>query len=302
MLSVPLAVLAAIANALASVLQRKAARERPESESLSWRLVWSLLHRRVWFGGVASIIVGFLLQATALSHGQLSVVQPVLLLELPATLVLSSLVFDSRLGVREWAASVAMVAGLAGLLFFLSPSHGSTANATTLTWAFASGLNVFLVAAVVVCAYFTANGARKAALLGVATGCGFGFTAALIKGVTVAFTHGLGALFTSWQLYAMIVAGAGAMFLLQSAMQAGRLLASQPALTMSDPVIAILWGIFVFGEAVRGGLYIVLSVVAAAVVAAAVMVLTRSPLLAGQAGQQEQQEQQDAQAGPEAER
>ncbi|MGV9343527.1 hypothetical protein ACWDSD_01720 [Streptomyces spiralis] len=52
--SVPLAVLAAIANALASVLQRKAVRERPESESLSWRLVWSLLHRRFL---VAAVVV-----------------------------------------------------------------------------------------------------------------------------------------------------------------------------------------------------------------------------------------------------
>jgi hypothetical protein len=72
-LSVPLAVLAAIANALASVLQRKAARERPESESHNWRLVWSLLHRPIWFGGVAAIIAGFLLQAVALGNGQLSV-------------------------------------------------------------------------------------------------------------------------------------------------------------------------------------------------------------------------------------
>lgn len=298
MLSVPLAVLAAIANALASVLQRKAARERPESESLNWRLVWSLLHRPIWFGGVAAIIAGFLLQAVALGNGQLSVVQPVLLLELPATLVLASLVFGSHLGVREWTASVAMIAGLAGLLYFLSPAHGSTAHATALTWALASGLNVLVVGAVVAWARLTGVGARKAALLGVATGCAFGFTAALIKGVTVEFTHGLDAVFTSWQLYGMIVAGAGAMFLLQSAMQAGRLLASQPALTLSDPVVAILWGVLVFGEAVRGGLYIVLSVVAAGVVAAAVVVLTRSPLLAGQAGQQEQQ---DAGAGPEAE-
>ncbi|MGW0083055.1 DMT family transporter [Streptomyces sp. NPDC003393] len=298
MLSVPLAVLAAIANALASVLQRKAARERPESESLNWRLVWSLLHRPIWFGGVAAIIAGFLLQAVALGNGQLSVVQPVLLLELPATLVLASLVFGSHLGVREWTASVAMIAGLAGLLYFLSPAHGSTAHATALMWALASGLNVLVVGAVVAWARLTGVGARKAALLGVATGCAFGFTAALIKGVTVEFTHGLDAVFTNWQLYGMIVAGAGAMFLLQSAMRAGRLLASQPALTLSDPVVAILWGVLVFGEAVRGGLYIVLSVVAAGVVAAAVVVLTRSPLLAGQAGQQEQQ---DAGAGPEAE-
>jgi hypothetical protein len=122
----------------------------------------------------------------------------------------------------------------------------------------------------------------------VATGCAFGFTAALIKGVTDAFSHGIGAVFTSWQLYAMIVAGAGAMFLLQSAMHAGRLLASQPGLTMSDPVVAILWGVFVFGEAVRSGVYTVLSIVGAAVVAVAVTLLTRSPLLAGQTGRGEE--------------
>lgn len=288
MLSVLLAVLAAIANALASVLQRKAARDRPESESLSWRLVRHLLHRPVWFAGVLSIIAGFLLQAAALGNGQISLVQPVLVLELPATLLLASLVFRSRLGVREWGASVMMAVGLAGLLFSLSPSQGSAAHATALRWAFASGVNVLLVAAMVMWARLAGPGARKAALLGVATGCAFGFTAALIKGVTDAFSHGIGAVFSSWQLYAMIVAGAGAMFLLQSAMHAGRLLASQPGLTMSDPVIAILWGVFVFGEAVRGGVYTILSVAGAVVVAVAVTLLTRSPLLAGQTGRGEE--------------
>ncbi|POX51089.1 DMT family transporter [Streptomyces sp. Ru72] len=288
MLSVLLAVLAAVANALASVLQRKAARDRPESESLSWRLVRHLLHRPVWFAGVLSVIAGFLLQAAALGNGQISVVQPMLVLELPATLLLASLVFRSRLGVREWGASVMMAAGLAGLLFSLSPSQGSAAHATAVRWAFASGVNVLLVAAMVVWARLADPGARKAALLGVATGCGFGFTAALIKGMTEAFSHGIGALFTSWQLYAMIVAGAGAMFLLQSAMHAGRLLASQPGLTMSDPVVAILWGVFVFGEGVRGGVYTILSVAGAAVVAVAVTLLTRSPLLAGRTGRGEE--------------
>jgi drug/metabolite transporter (DMT)-like permease len=287
-LSLPLAVLAAIANAVASVLQRKAAQDEPDSETLSLRLVWHLLHRRVWLGGVGSIIVGFLLQAAALGHGELSVVQPVLLLELPFTLVLSSLVFGSRLGVREWGSSALMIAGLAGLLFFLSPSRGSSAHVTWLMWVLASAVNVAVVAAAVAWARLTGPGARKAALLGVAAGCGFGFTAALIKGMTVTFDHGAAALFASWQPYAMIVTGAGSMFLLQSAMHAGRLLASQPALTMSDPVVAILWGVVVFGEEVRGGVYIALSVAAAGVVAAAVVVLTRSPLLAGAAGRKEQ--------------
>ncbi|MFF9409510.1 DMT family transporter [Streptomyces anandii] len=297
MLSVLLALLAAVANALASVLQRKAARGRPESESLSLRLIWHLLHRPVWLAGILSIIAGFLLQATALGHGQLSVVQPVLVMELPATLLLASLVFKSRLGLREWGASALMAAGLAGLLFFLSPSSGSTTDVGGLLWAVASGVNVAVVAALVVWASFAGPGSRKAALLGVATGCTFGFTAALIKGLTVRFTQGFAALFTSWQLYAMIVAGAGAMFLLQSAMQAGRLLATQPGLTMADPVVAIMWGVFVFGEAVRGGVYILLSVVAAAVVATGVVLLSRSPLLTDESGRNEHGQDEHGQDG-----
>ena len=106
-----LAVLAAIANGLASVLQRKAARDQPTSENLSLRLMWHLLHRPAWFGGILSVIVGFLLQAAALGKGRLSVVEPVLVLELPATLIIAALVFRSRLTVREWGAAVAMTGG-----------------------------------------------------------------------------------------------------------------------------------------------------------------------------------------------
>ncbi|WP_146608295.1 DMT family transporter [Streptomyces sp. NTH33] len=289
MLSVLLAVLAAVANALSSVLQRKAAREAPREDGVSPRLVWRLLHRPVWLCGVLAIIAGFLLQATALSFGRISVVQPVLVMELPATLLLSSLVFKSRLGAREWGASAAMAAGLAGLLFSLSPSGVPAPHAGNPEWAVASGLNIALIAALVAWARLAGPGARRTALLGVATGCTFGFTAALIKGVTEAYAHGFATLFTSWQLYAMIVAGAGAMVLLQAALQAGRLLVSQPGMTMSDPVVAIMWGIFVFGEVVRGGFYILMSVVAAAVVATGVILLARSPLLAGTSGRDERE-------------
>jgi hypothetical protein len=52
--------------------------------------------------------------------------------------------------------------------------------------------------------------AKQAEALAVAA---FGLTAALIKSVTATFAWGLGVLFTSWQLYAMIVAGALGLFL-----------------------------------------------------------------------------------------
>ena len=41
-----------------------------------------------------------------------------------------------------------------------------------------------------------------------------------MKGMTSAYSRGMAALFTSWQLYAMVAAGVGGMFLVQSAMNA----------------------------------------------------------------------------------
>jgi hypothetical protein len=93
-----LAVLAACANAVSSVLQRKANKRVPQRENMSLRQIWRLLHQPVWFGGILAITAGFLLQATALGTGQLSAVEPVLVLELPFTLILASWLFRQRLG------------------------------------------------------------------------------------------------------------------------------------------------------------------------------------------------------------
>ena len=199
MLTYVLAVLAACANATSSVLQRKANRETPQRQNLSLKLIWSLAHQPVWFGGVLAVIAGFLLQATALGDGQLSVVEPVLVLELPATLILASRVFGARLHRREWGSAAAMTAGLAGLLYFLSPSGGRTENVRWYTWITAIGVNLALIAVMVAWGRRGPAGrggrrgessALQAAVLAVAAGSAFGLTAALMKGMTSTFAQG----------------------------------------------------------------------------------------------------------------
>lgn len=143
------ALLAACANATSSVLQRKAGRQVPQGENLSLRLIWSLLHEPVWFGGVLAVTVGFLLQAAALGNGQLSVVEPILVLELPATLLLATRVFHSRLHRREWGSAAAMAAGLAAMLYALSPSGGRPQDVRWYAWVIGIGVNVAFVAAMV---------------------------------------------------------------------------------------------------------------------------------------------------------
>jgi hypothetical protein len=124
------------------------------------------------------------------------------------------------------------------------------------------------------------SSSHQAAVFGVAGGSAFGLTAALMKGMTTHFSHGFGAIFTSWQLYAMVATGGLGMFLVQSALNAGRLIAAQPGLTLSDPIISILWGVLAFHERVRAGMIpLLFAALSTALMAGAVFALSRSPLL-----------------------
>jgi drug/metabolite transporter (DMT)-like permease len=287
MLSYLLAVLAAFGNATSSVLQRKANREVPRNQNLSWRLIWSLLHQPVWFGGILAICVGFLLQATALGFGQLATVEPILVLELPLTLILASRVLGQRMHRREWGSAAVITVSLGALLFLLSPSAGRNGQMHWYGWAFGISVNLALVGVLVLfgrrMSARGSGGAYRAALLGIAAGSAFGLTAALMKGMTRTFSAGIVTLFTSWEIYAMVAAGLLGMFLVQSALNAGGLIAAQPGLTLADPVVSVLWGVLAFHEKVRSGWYIAPEVAAVAIMAAAVITLARSPLLANAA-------------------
>jgi drug/metabolite transporter (DMT)-like permease len=298
-----LAVLAACANATSSVLQRKANKRVPQDENMSPRQIWVLLHQPVWFFGILAITAGFLLQATALGNGDLSVVEPVLVLELPFTLILASRVFGQRLGPREWLPTVAMAAGLAGLLYMLAPSTGGAPQLHWYGWLAGIGGNLALVGLLVLWARAGSlrhllgrdrgedrgkddgkskeqkTGSFQAAVLAVAAGSTFGLTAALMKAMTSTLSGGFWHLFTDWPIYAMVAVGVLGFFLTQSALNAGQLIAAQPGLTLSDPLISVLWGVLVFHEEVRQGWWILGEVAFAAVIVAGVVMMARSPLL-----------------------
>jgi drug/metabolite transporter (DMT)-like permease len=296
-----LAVLAACANAVSSVLQRKANKRVPQRENMSLRQIWTLLHQPVWFGGILAITAGFLLQASALGTGQLAVVEPVLVLELPFTLILASRLFRQRLGPREWLPAAAITAGLGGLLYLLKPSAGGPPTMHWYGWVAGVGANLALVGCLVVWArrgairparkesFGQQAGSFRAAVLAVAAGSTFGLTAALMKAMTRTLAGGIGELFTAWPVYAMVAAGVLGMFLTQSALNAGQLIAAQPGLSLSDPLISVLWGVMVFHEQVRHGWYLPGEVSCAGVIVAAVIMLTRSPLLSDDGSSEEEQ-------------
>lgn len=285
-LTVLLALLSALGNGAASVLQRRAAmdqeRELPEAGrggvGQALRHLLRLLRRPYWLAGGAAMVVSAVAQVGALAVGRLSVVQPLLVSELLFTLVVGSLVFRRRPGGRTWMAFVMLAAGLALFLVAADPSHGR-ATARDGLWLPAGVVLVLVVGALALVAR-ALRGAARAAALGCATAVGFAFTAALIKEFTGRFGGGVAAVFTGWPLYAVCLVGLFSFLLLQSTLRAGTLAASQPALTLGDALVSIALGWVLFGERVELGLRLLPEAVGIALMAAGIVGLTRSPAMA----------------------
>jgi drug/metabolite transporter (DMT)-like permease len=270
------------------VLNRKATREEPEEAEFRPRLILDLLRRRVWLAAAAIMLLSFVLGAAALGTGQLATVQILIILELPMTLIGAAKFLGSRLGIREWAAIAGMTGGVIGLLVCLDPRSGPVLPITAAEWIAGSAATAGPAVFFVVMARRTRSPAGRAALLGLATGLGYGLAAAYTKGMTRQFAaDGIFGVLASWELYAAAGAGIWATWLLQNAYHAGRLAAAQPGITFLDPAAATAWGIAVFGEQVRGGAVLVLAAVPAIALVASVLMLSRSPALRASAGADE---------------
>ncbi|MFE9724093.1 DMT family transporter [Streptomyces sp. NPDC005794] len=277
MISVLFAVLTALSNGTASVLQRRAAIEVPASEAMRLSLFAHLLRQKVWLAGIGLVIVAAVCQAVALATGPIAVVQPIFVIELPAALVLAGFVMRAGVPRQVWSGVAAVTLGLALGMAAAAPVGGSE-HVQGAAWIPALVVTGVFEAALIAAALGTAGNAR-AALLGLAAACGYALTAALMKDAMARLdSDGVAGLLTAWQLYATAVAGVGALFLLQNALQAGSLVAVQPMLTLGDALISIAYGVTLFGEELRTGWWLLPQLTGVALIAVGCVVLARSPL------------------------
>ncbi|GAA2913317.1 DMT family transporter [Streptomyces mexicanus] len=270
------ALLAALSNALATVLQRRAALTVPQARGFRPGLVLDLLRRPVWLAGVLTVVAAGVWQAVALATGPLSLVQPLFVLELPLALVLASLWQHRRPSGALLLKLLAVVAGLGLALLSAAPS-GNRTHVELDRWL--PVLAVGAGAAVVLTATGLARptGRARAACLGTATAICFALTAGLMKtAVHILAEGGIGAFLTSWQTYAFGACGVCAMLLLEHALQGGPLIASQPALTLGDAVVSFLLGVLVYEEHVRAGWWLLPLLVGIGLVCGGIFALARS--------------------------
>ena len=284
--AIVLAVAACLCTAAASVCQRKGARST-ETAGFDVRLVLRLARQPVWLLGIASMILGFVFQLTALHFGDLALVQPILAAELLFVFGYLALAGSRRVRRRDWLAAAAMSAGIGLFLRLASPSGGRL-HAPGSAWLLAGLVTAGVVFAALAVAFGLgkrpgAPGSRRAAVLGAATGISWGFMAAVIKELSSHIDDGIGAIFSTWSLYVLIAAGAATMLLASHALAAGPLAASQPGFTILDPFSASLLGVLLFGEHIRTGVTdLAGEALALTVVIVGASALSHSCLIAGE--------------------
>jgi drug/metabolite transporter (DMT)-like permease len=116
------ALCSALLYAIGVTLQSIEARAMPSEDSLRPALLWHLLTRRRWLIGTACVAGGWGAQALALMLAPITIVQPALAVSVVALLFIGSRFFGETVRRREFAAALAIVVGVAGLVV-ASPGH-----------------------------------------------------------------------------------------------------------------------------------------------------------------------------------
>lgn len=275
-LPVLFALFAALSNALATVLQRRAALTVPQSDGFRIGLVLDLLRRPLWLAGILAVIAAGVGQALALATGALALVQPLFVLELPLALLIASLMARQRLSGALWLAVAGVVAGLGTVLFAASP-EGNRTHVPLDRWGLSLAVCAAAVVALAAAGLSRPPGRARAGCLGAATAVCYALTAALMKSaVHILDERGLGAFLTTWQTYAFGATGLCALLLLEHAMQGGPLVASQPALTLGDAGVSVALGVVLYEEHLRAHWWVVPQLLGIALICAGVLALARA--------------------------
>lgn len=231
-------------------LQQRPARNVPENYAGRFGLLARLAQRPLWLLGISAEFAGFALQVVALGHGSLVVVQPIITVSLLFTIALAGTWSRSTVTRRDWAAVLAVVAGLSVFLILAQPSEHSRGQASAKVWTIMA-VAVVVAVAVMMAAGFHSGGRRRAAMFGLAAGVGDAVMAVLTKAFAHDLEPGLLHALRSWTPYALCGVGIVALLLSQTAYQVGRPTISLPLITVTDPILSSALGIAIFGEVIH---------------------------------------------------
>lgn len=191
--------------------------------------------------------MGYVVQAIALDHGRLAIIQPLLVTTVVFALPLGYFLTAQDVGRREVVGAAVVVLGLALYAIFGDPAGGNE-NAPNDEWAIALVI-VGVVCGVLYVAARRSDGARQAAFYGVVSGVLFGVSACLVKPTLEALHDGgVSEALSHWELYAMAAAGVLAFVIQQISLSAGFLATSVATVSVANPIVSIAIGVLLFDE------------------------------------------------------
>jgi fumarate reductase subunit D len=256
-LVIPVGLAAAFAFAVSSSLKHISAGQVPDAQDLQpnklLALVRSTLGHPLWLGGIVADLIGLILQVIDLHLGALAVVQPLLVASVLFSLLLRARC-EHSISPREVAWAVVLTAALGGFLVISRTGRATAAQAERGPALAAALIGIALAGGCLHLGRAQSSRGRAAALMGVALGAVFAATAGLLKTLTNIGLRSPVSLFSSWQLYTVILLGAFSLLLTQLTFQAGPLTASLPAMSTVDPLLSIAIGVVVYDEHLNNGL------------------------------------------------
>ena len=228
------------------VLRYNAQRAKEKGQESSGGAIGAIKRPTWWLSlSLAWLAYGF--QAVALAFGTLLVVQPILVLSLLLTLVLSAKVERRKMEIDEsfWATVLTVAVGV--LVVLGRPEPGAR-EASISEWLIAVGAGVVVMTVTAVAAKQQGS-VMRAFLLGAICGAIFGYLAVFSKTTVDAFVRGgIPELVTTWPLYALLAAAVVGTIVQQYAFSAGNLSRSLPAMKIFEPLLAYALGMTLLGE------------------------------------------------------
>jgi drug/metabolite transporter (DMT)-like permease len=241
-----------------------------------WRVALYLFKNPLWLLGWVALAGAFVSQALALSHGEMSVVQPILVTELVFVLVLRRVWIRQDIRAAAWWSAAVTCVSLSVFLAMAEPQGGgSVASAHTWTSAI---VGTVAAAALLTVLGLSGSTTRRAALMATATAIMWALVATFIKTMMETLSrYGAIGMFAHWPVYALAAAGLAAAILNQVALHVGPLRVSQPFLVIVDPIMSIALSVWIFGEHFEpNAARITIAVISLTVMCVAVTALTRT--------------------------
>jgi drug/metabolite transporter (DMT)-like permease len=239
------ALAAAAAFAACSVFQHLAARAEPRRDA--WLLV-RLIRRPLWWAGGVLNGAGVALQAVALAFVPITVVAPLRLAGLPMALPASAAIDRRRIRADEVGAALMCAVGGAG---FLLAAHGADGR-PVLSPGQGVKLLVVAVALDASCVLLARRTGWRFVALATSGGLLNGLNAALLSTVSRAIGRHQWTLLT-WAAPELAVVGLLGLLRSQQGLQSRMIGPPLAAMTIAEPVAAVIAGVLLLGETLPGG-------------------------------------------------